>query len=66
MWDAPWAASAEPADRCRYRGETYNAIREGVARAVAVVDVLLGREAGLLGPKVPIEGDGRATHERPL
>ncbi len=54
------------ADRRAYRGEVHNAVREAIARAVAVVDVTTGREARLLGPSIAIEGDGRATHERPL
>jgi SanA protein len=54
------------ADRGRYRAETYNRAREAAARAAAFVDVLIGREASLLGPTIPISGDGRATHDRPL
>jgi SanA protein len=54
------------ADRRRYRADRYNQMRESAARAAAFVDVLFGREASLLGPPIPISGDGRITHDRPL
>lgn len=53
-------------DRRRYRGELYNNVREPLARAAAVLDIALGREARFLGPHVAIGGDGRVTHDRNL
>jgi SanA protein len=50
-------------DRHEYAQAASDRTREAFARALAVVDVALGRGPKHLGPRVSIEGDARATHD---
>ncbi len=53
------------ADRREYVTARWDAVREAIARTVAVADVhLLGTEPRFLGDPLPITGDARATHDR--
>jgi SanA protein len=51
------------ADRQAYPQARADGARELLATSLAVVDVVLGRGPKFLGPRVPIEGDARATHD---
>jgi SanA protein len=51
------------ADRQVYPQAGADHAREVLATALAFVDVVLGRGPRYLGPKVPIDGDARATHD---
>jgi len=64
--DAGIDAVGVVADRRRYRTELTNNLREPLARSKAVLDVMFGRGAKLLGPPIPITGDGRVTHQPSL
>lgn len=57
------AATGVPADQHEYPAETRRmSRREWFARAKALAQLhLLGSRPALLGPPIPIEGDGRAT-----
>lgn len=53
------------ADRRDYPSALHDDVREMVARSVAFLDsYLLGTEPRHLGPPIPIDGDGRASHDR--
>jgi len=52
------------ADRRVYRGAFYNTLRERAAVSSALLDVVFGRTARLLGAPHPIDGDGRSTDDR--
>jgi SanA protein len=55
-------ATGFPADRRPYgKVMTRLRVRETLARVKAVADWLRGADPRFLGPKIPIEGDGRAT-----
>ena len=52
-------------DRRRYGTEGSARLRELFAQSRAVLDVyVLGTEPHLLGERIPIDGDARATHDR--
>ena len=53
------------ADRQLYAGMEYYTLREALARSKAFLQVNLIRpEPRFLGAAIPIDGDGRATHDR--
>lgn len=51
------------ADRREYWSALHNTLRERVAIAAALLDVLTGRSARYLGPRYPIDGDSERTHD---
>lgn len=53
------------ADRWVYAKAEYYELRELAARTKAFRDVVLRAKPKLLGPVIPISGDGRATHDQP-
>ncbi|WP_394829025.1 vancomycin high temperature exclusion protein [Pendulispora albinea] len=57
------AATGVIADRRAYRGALAMRAREMVSAPKAWLDVTTGREPRYLGPRIPIDGDGRVTHD---
>lgn len=53
------------ADGAVYEPSPHDRLREFVARAVALVDVLCGREPRFLGPQLPLTGDAALTVDQP-
>jgi len=51
------------ADRHVYGTEGYYELREAAARIKAFGEVLVRRKPVFLGPVIPIDGDGRQTHD---
>lgn len=51
------------ADRHVYGSEDYYELREAAARIKAFGEVLVRRKPVFLGPVIPIDGDGRQTHD---
>jgi SanA protein len=51
------------ADRRPDRSALYNGLRERLAVTAALLDVVLGRRARLLGPPLSIHGDGRSSRD---
>jgi vancomycin permeability regulator SanA len=49
------------ADLRTYRGAAWLAVREVASRTKAWLDVAIGRTPRFAGPKIPIDGDARAT-----
>ena len=49
------------ADRRRYRRAARNHVRECLARVKSFAEIQLGIDPHHLGPRIPIDGDGRAT-----
>ena len=49
------------ADRRRYRKAVQNQVRESAARVKSFGEIHLGLSPRYLGPRIPIDGDGRAT-----
>lgn len=54
------------ADRHHYFRNSYYELREMAARLKAFGEVVIGRQPIFLGPVIPINGDGRQTHDQPL
>lgn len=55
-------ASGAPCDQRRYIARLWNAAREALARVKAFKDVAITKaRPRFLGPKIPIDGDGRAS-----
>ncbi len=54
------------ADRQRYLREEFYEWREMAARIKAFGEVVVHRKPVYLGPVIPIDGDGRATHDQPI
>jgi len=52
------------ADRHIYASAGYYEWREMGARLKAFGEVMIGRKPVFLGPQIPIQGDGRATHDK--
>ena len=52
------------ADRRDYLNETYDGLRELLARPMALLDVAFGSEPRMLGPPRPVDGDARSTHDK--
>jgi len=52
------------ADRQRYRTSLQQSVREAFARVKACWDLHAGRKVDLAGPRVDMNGDGRATWNR--
>lgn len=58
-------AQGVAADRHQYFSEDYYELREAAARIKAFGEVLVRREPTFLGPVIPIDSDGRQTHDQP-
>ncbi len=54
-------AEGVAADRRPYRGAAWFEIREIASRTKAFIDVHSGRAPRHVGPRIPLEGDGRVT-----
>ena len=55
-------ASGAPCDRQRYDAHYWNTLREALARVKAFKDVAISKALPkFLGPRIPIDGDGRAS-----
>lgn len=57
-------AQGVAADRHTYASEGYYELREAAARIKAFGEVLVRRKPVFLGPVIPIDGDGRQTHDQ--
>jgi SanA protein len=54
-------AEGRAADRRRYSTIAWLECREVISRTKAVIDVAHARTPAHAGPKIPLDGDGRAT-----
>jgi SanA protein len=54
-------AEGARADRRLYRGAAWFQMREVISRTKAFVDVTSGRTPHHVGPRIPLDGDGRVT-----